>query len=164
MAKTLQEYAVLSKSSTFTQKANQFISGNGKVDFVDSGITHYEVNVQNGLVTGGRIVVNTNDVASLSRSAGISLDEAYIETITHELGHFTSAPNDIHANLSTAAARTSYCYLREGEASTFGFQVALENHQAGGNLGVAGVTGNPNLYSVLSASYNALSQTTTRNP
>ena len=54
----------------------------------------------------------------------------------------------------------NYCYTREGEAAAFDFIVAMEDHQAGGSLQVAGVASNPNLYFDMLATYSALSATT----
>jgi hypothetical protein len=137
------------------------IAGKTYIDYV-TGTEHsafLAYKSENGIITGGVIRVNTDEVQHTATRQNISFEDALKETVVHEVGHGVNATTDAHNIAVSPAALENYCYTREGEAAAFNFIVAMEDHQAGGNLQVAGVIANPNLYYDMLATYTALSAT-----
>lgn len=158
---TLQQVGSSLSSGKFSTAVNSLIAGNSAIEyFTGAGHSVFVANPStNGIVQGGTIRINTDEVQSTATRENITYDAALDSTIAHEVGHGANANIDAHNVAVTPAALESYCYTREGEAAAFEFQVALENHQAGGSLQVAGVDGTPDLYYDMLATYTTLSAT-----
>lgn len=105
-----------------------------------------DMDMRLGVNLGGTIKISPNDVNAAAKKYGLSSEMAQMEVAIHELGHERYAAKDALAFDSTIAGREAWCYNREGEASYFGFTVALEAQANGLQLGVLGPASQPNLF------------------
>jgi len=153
---TIQDIINSTRSATAINELGKY---KGAVN-LNANQTSYVANIQQGVDKGGVISISQAEVSKTARVYGISTEVAQMEIAIHELGHERYASSDALAFSSTAAGREAWCYRREGEASYFGFTVALEAQANGLQLGVIGPGIQPNLF----ASMLNFSKTLTGSP
>lgn len=158
---TIQELSASIASNTLHTTVDNFIAHQGKIEYI-TGAEHSAFirgASENGYVLSGIVRINTDEIKKISEKEGTNELKALQSVFVHEIGHVANATADAHNIATTPAALEQYCYTREGEATAYAFNVALEVHRTGANLPVSGVSGSPDLYYNMYATYLSFSAT-----
>lgn len=140
-------------SPTFDNVVARFLNGGGQLTVINSGEhSNYSSDYN-------RITINMADVAQTARVTGVSVDQAYAQTLVHEFGHFADRFFDTGLFANPNLSKEQACYMRESAASIWATTVATEVRASGGAFSVAGVKGVNDLFSKVTVEVNALLQT-----
>lgn len=155
MARSVKELIENTRSAQANKTLQSYLDGGGNFVYGTGYNMYQRGSTVNGLIQSGTIYIDESGIAAAAAKRGVPVDQILTEVYIHELGHYVYRRDD--AVPVAPEAKENWCYQREGEAAVFGFQVAMEAHQQGISLSVAGTNSNPDLYATMLAIHYSLS-------